>query len=146
MFKFKMSILWTFFSVFDANGKFPSGIFNYDFFDSGSFSECFRNVKYKLQYCIGQLILETPEQRNAKKMQKNRVDLPFRQRLNLYYAGPSISLGICLPSSCDVEQLESSVNRIVHRKIQNMTVRIIKDYCQTEQVPSDFKTSDFVAL
>lgn len=138
------------FSVVDGWGKFPSGIYNYNFFDPGSFSECFhieRNgVNYKTQYCIGQLILETPEQRNAKKVQKIVDELPFRQRLGFYNIGPSISLGICLPSACAVDDLESSLNRIVHRKLKDMTVRIDKDYCQIEETPSKFTTIDFIAL
>lgn len=144
-----MSVLSTF-SVVDAWGKFPSGIFNYNFFDLGSFSECFHidrlGVNYKTQYCIGQLILEAPEQKYVKKIQKTAIDLPFRQRLGFYYTGPSISLGICLPSVCSVEQLESSVNRIIHRKWQNMTVRIVKDYCQTEETPAEFKTIDLITM
>lgn len=138
------------FPVADAWGKLPSGIFNYNFFDPGSFRECFhieRNgVNYKTQYCIGQLILETAEQRNAKRVPNYVDDLPFRQRLDVYRTGPSISLGICLPSVCAVDQLESSVNRIVHQRLRNMTVRIVKDYCQTEETPSEFKTVDFIAL
>lgn len=138
------------FSVADAWGKFPSGLLNSNFFESGSFSECLhieRNgANYETQYCIGQLIYETPEQRKAKQMQKNVNNLKFRQRLGLYNTGPSISLGICLPSACAIDQLESSLNRIIHREMRNMTVRILKDYCQTEEFPSEFNTKDYVAL
>lgn len=146
-----MNTFMCIFSVADAWGKFPSGIFDQaNFFEPGSFSECLhieRNGKdYKTQYCIGQLMLETPEQRKAKKTSKNAIDLPYRQRLGYYYIGPSISLGICLPATCAVDQLESSVNKIIHRRMPNMTVRIVKDYCQTEEFPSKFDTKDYVAL
>lgn len=138
------------FLVADAWGKFPPGIYRYNFFDPGSFSECLHierdGEKYKTQYCIGQLIYETAEQRKAKQMQKKVNDLPFRQRLGFYNTGPSISVGICLPSSCKIEQLESNINRIIHQKMQNMTVRVDKDYCQTEEYPSEFNAKDYVAL
>lgn len=138
------------FSVVDAWGKFPSGILNANFFEPGSFSQCFhieRNgANYKTQYCIGQLIVEAPGQRETRKLPKNIVDLPFRQRLGYFNTGPSISLGICLPSACAIDQLESNLNTIIHRRMRNMTVRILKDYCQTEEFPSEFDSKDYAAL
>lgn len=138
------------FSVADAWGKFPPGILNYNFFDPGSFSECFRiernEAKYKTQYCIGQLIHETPEQRKQNKKPKIVAEKPFSQRLGFYNIGPSLSLGICLPSACAIDQLESSLNEVVHRQMHNMSVRILKDYCQTKEIPSEFKTVDIFTL
>ena len=132
-------------SVVDAWGKFPAGIFNQNFFDPGSFSECFHIIRngrnYKTQYCIGQLILESTEQ-----WQKQQINKPFWPRHDIYHTGPSISMGICLPSACLVEQLESDINRVIHQKSRDMIVRIPKDYCQSEETPSEFTILDFVAM
>lgn len=131
--------------VVDAWGKLPSGLLNQNFFDPGSFSECFHIVRngrnYKTKYCIGQLILQSTEQR-----QKHLIDKPFWPRLDIYRTGPSISVGICLPSACSVEQLVADINRVVHRKLRGMTLRIPKDYCQSEETPSDITILDFVAM
>lgn len=64
----------------------------------------------------------------------------------MVFTGPTISIGICLPLACAVDQLESNVNGIVHHKLQNMTMRIDKDVCQTKEISSDFKTIDSVPL
>lgn len=132
-------------TVVDAWGQFPSGILNQNFFDPGSFSECFNIVrnrrKYRTKYCIGQLILQSTDQR-----QKHLIDKPFWPRLDVYRTGSSISMGICLPSACSVEQLVYDINRVVHRKFRGLTVRIPKDYCQSEETPSDYSILDFVAV
>lgn len=45
--------------MLDAWGNYPSGTVRGNFFDLGSFSQCFNIVRnkraYKTQYCIGQL-------------------------------------------------------------------------------------------
>lgn len=132
-------------SVLDAWGKFPPGILHYNFFDPGSFSECFhiqRNGRnYKTKYCIGQLLLESTAQR-----QKHLVGKPFWPRLDLYRTGSSISMGMCLPAACSVEKLGSDIDRVVHRRLRGMTVRIPQDYCQSEETPSEYTTLDFVAM
>lgn len=132
------------FVVLDAWGKFPSGILQRNFFDPGLFSECLHIVRngrnYKTKYCFAQLLLESTVR------QQNFVNKPFWPRLDMYRTGSSISTGICLPSACSVEQLEYDVGRVVHRKLPGMTVRIPKDYCQTEETPSEFGILDFIAM
>lgn len=139
----KLKFVWC--SVLDAWGKFPPGILNRNFFDPGSFSECFRVVRngrrYKTRYCFGQLLLQSTAQR-----QTHLTNKPFWPRLDMYRTGSSISVGMCLPSACSIERLASDVERVVHRKLPGMTVRIPKDYCQTEETPSEFTTLDFVAM
>lgn len=51
-----------------------------------------------------------------------------------------------MPSACAIDQLVSDVNRVIHRKVPGMTVRIPKDYCQSEETPSDYTILDFVAM
>lgn len=57
-----------------------------------------------------------------------------------------ISLGICLPSACSINQLESSINRAVHEKMSNMTVRIPQSHCQFDERYSDWRLKDFVIM
>lgn len=62
-----------FFKVLDAWGNFPSGTMRGNFFDLGSFSQCFhieRNEKaVKTQYCIGQLKVRGQIDMNTVKPQ-----------------------------------------------------------------------------
>lgn len=132
-------------SVVDAWGKFPSGIHNLNLFDLGSFTECFRIVRngqnYKTQYCIAQLIPQSMGQ------QRNYVNnRPFRPALTIFASGLGIYTGICLPVACSVDQLVDDINRTVHRKFPGITVRIPKDYCQSDEFTSELTILDFIAM
>lgn len=56
---FRISFYYFMPIVLDAWGNFPSGMMSGNFFDLGSFSQCFHitrnDIVYKTQYCIGQL-------------------------------------------------------------------------------------------
>lgn len=139
------SFLWVHCSAVDAWGKIPSGILNQNFFDSGSFSECFHIVRngrnYKTRYCIAQLTIQSTAER-----QKHSNNIPFWSIFDVSRTGPSISVGICLPAACSVEQLGNDINRVVHRQLPGMIIQIRKDYCQSEEFPSKLEILDFVAM
>lgn len=67
--------------VVDAWGKFPSGIMNGNFFDLGSFPQCFHikqnEMLYKTQYCIGQIIFKPKELIQRSFTMPRLVDMIF---------------------------------------------------------------------
>lgn len=62
-----------YFLAVDSWGNFPSGIFGGNFFDLGSFSQCFHIIRnesaYESQYCIGQLKFRGQIEMNTVKPQ-----------------------------------------------------------------------------
>lgn len=59
---------------------------------------------------------------------------------------PSITLGICLPYACAVDQLESSINRALQAKMSDMMVIIPENSCQYEEIASDWRAIDFATM
>lgn len=59
---------------------------------------------------------------------------------------PSVSLGLCLPAVCKVNQLESVVNDAIHTNLEHMEAKIPEEMCQLEGSANDWKTLDFVTM
>lgn len=70
-------------AVLDAWGKIPSGILDGNFYEFGSFSECFhinkgKNV-YNSKYCMGQLTFDLPGKTMSKSYQYDINNIIFGQ-------------------------------------------------------------------
>lgn len=67
--------------VADAWGKFPSGILGGNFFELGSFSQCFHieriGDKFKTQYCIAQLKFHSNEQTERNTLMPRLVSFSY---------------------------------------------------------------------
>lgn len=124
--------------VADSWGKFPSGVMGGNFFEFGSFPQCFRiernGERYETQYCIAQLKFHSNEQSETNTLMP-RLDV-----------GPSISIGVCLPAVCSIDHLESLVNKIIQKKASNMTLNIPRRSCQFEENATDLNTLDYSAM
>lgn len=65
-------------AVIDAWGKLPSGLLDGNFYDFGTFSECFhiqRNMElYPTKYCTGQVIFDLNGISSAKSQQYRAIN------------------------------------------------------------------------
>lgn len=58
----------------------------------------------------------------------------------------SISLGICLPAACSVENLGAAVNNVLLTRAKNSTAKVFIEDCQDVEKYSDIRAIDFVAM
>lgn len=65
-------------TVIDAWGKFPSGFLEGNFYEFGSFSECFNiqreTESYNTKYCLGQIVLHLDGISSSKSHQYNAIN------------------------------------------------------------------------
>lgn len=80
---------------------------------------------------------------------KNWIKTEFEsQNLNSFSVSlrQPIAFGICLPASCSADHFESTINHVIHRKIDNISVQIDKQTCQSKDNSIQFKTIDWITL
>lgn len=72
--------------VVDACGKLPSALMHGNYFDFGSFSQCFRiqrnGIDFKTKYCIGQLKFYAEELMPKSKVWPRLVNSPHSRTLH----------------------------------------------------------------
>ncbi|RZF47021.1 hypothetical protein LSTR_LSTR013812 [Laodelphax striatellus] len=93
--------------MLDASGKVPSGLLNGHYMDLGNYEECMNiadEAPYDINYCMVVM-------RNLTKTLKTPIDWDSPDlRPDLSMGGapflrPYLRLGICLPASCDLNDL-----------------------------------------
>lgn len=116
--------------VIDSWPNFPSGVFDGNYFATGSFPECFhieRNgTAYKTQYCIARLFADTS-----------------KTKFTWYAQAPYLSFGICLPATCRFP-LVAIVNDVLRKNGKKMKVIIPRKICQSEETNTKWRASDFI--
>ncbi|XP_049823873.1 uncharacterized protein LOC126265671 [Aethina tumida] len=112
--------------ILDANAKIPSGILNSNFYDAGSYDEC-----YQLEtgvedlygkYCMGHVPLSVPSE-YKEVIQRDSLELVLK-------------LGYCLPSACTSEDF----NKVY------FWANFDEDLCATKAVVQEYDASDILAI
>ncbi|XP_058454323.1 nose resistant to fluoxetine protein 6-like [Malaya genurostris] len=133
------------FPMLDAWGKIPSGIFEGNFYDLGSFEEC-RKFSYDTnnetlgeirgQYCL----LSIPFNLDSNRAVKNGAPIDVRG-FPSNSNKPALRIGTCFPDTCDGEYLSAWVKNVT--ATMNFTSDL-KITC-TESVP-DMGAKEIVAI
>lgn len=66
--------------------------------------------------------------------------------LNRLDNGPSISIGMCLPAVCSVDHLQRTINEMIRKKLNGVSMKIPKNTCQPAENVAELKTIDWFAM
>ena len=59
---------------------------------------------------------------------------------------PSILIGLCLPTACRMNNLESLVNNVIQNNVNNAEAKIPQEMCQFEERDTNRTILDYITL
>ncbi|XP_031622733.1 nose resistant to fluoxetine protein 6-like isoform X2 [Contarinia nasturtii] len=137
--------------LIDTWAKLPSTVSSVYSYEFGKFSQCFNIKRHekveRTQYCMGQLVIEQEFDRiiNLSDPIKDGTLKP-EFLLPQPAKGVAINFGLCLPRMCSLRGIEPILNYLIQQKQINASIKLFEDTCQTEEIPSEFKTIDLIAI
>ncbi|XP_022192559.2 nose resistant to fluoxetine protein 6-like isoform X4 [Nilaparvata lugens] len=131
--------------MLDASGRVPSGLLNGHYMDLGNFEECMYTAgesPFDINYCL--IVM-----RNLTKTPKSPIDWDSEEREftvgGAKFLRPYLRIGICLPASCDVNDLNQHYSDVILK--YNMTVKLDKHSCtSSSEQEIKFEKLDWFAI
>ncbi|XP_075234541.1 nose resistant to fluoxetine protein 6-like [Lycorma delicatula] len=129
--------------MIDSSGKIPSGLLEAHFHDLGNFHECLKlgiedKSPYPVQHCVVQI-------GNIMRLPKSVV-IDWRT-LQTVLGGvpvlkPNLHLGICLPASCSLDDIETNYRKVVDK--YNLTIYLDKYSCSASNEDTSYSTHEII--
>lgn len=60
--------------------------------------------------------------------------------------GIAVNFGLCLPKTCPLSVIESILNHLIQRNMVDVSVKLAEQTCQFEEISSDLRTIDVIAM
>ncbi|KAG8252817.1 hypothetical protein J6590_048317 [Homalodisca vitripennis] len=125
--------------MLDAASKVPSGLLDGFIQDLGNFDQCIRveetKQKFKGQYCVVK----------ARALLSDSMESYFRNTVLYDYSGGSVTFSLCVPSTCDSQDIIVHLDRSIKDAGLNVSTDKFIVFCSTNE-PRPFKAEDWFTV
>ncbi|XP_066262600.1 nose resistant to fluoxetine protein 6-like [Euwallacea similis] len=145
--------------MWDSTAKASTGVLRGNIFQMGHFEQCTTaQAPFETQYCLGTVTMHVPSLENPERdhlaihydPMDSVLDTLYRYKDITKQPRDTVNLGWCVPASCTLQELQSSLNKYVQNadtplknKNVTFTANIEKEFCSRKSDKQFYTPADY---